>query len=326
MAVRRAHLFLTGTALLLVLAPTFAGARRMQPLPSLGVHEWGVWLLDGDRVTVDDLARESPPFVHRASTDVPVPDATPTPTPTPPVVRPSPPTARKPVLYFHAGPELRTTDEVPVAVRVGFRNGRPWLHFPGGGLIDHEGQRGLMFAGRVRRARLRSGAPAPRGHFWNHLRAASESTFTANDTGEQEGFLFYDGPSEVTPSVNAMRSGDAVTLTAATADQSAFVVAAGRYAVLRPAPTSTQSLSALARTGRRASGLAAELTRELVSRGLTQKEATALVRTWTHELSGEARPHVISVLPRAAYDAALPMTISPPPRELVRVGVIIERL
>ena len=321
---RRAHLLFTGTALLLLLAPSFVWARVMQRIPRLDVHEWGVWLVDGDRVTVDDLARESPPFVHRASASVPAPE--PSPPPTRPVVRPTPPTARKPVLYFHAGPEIGANEEIAVAVRIGFRNGSPWLHFPGGRPIDHEGQRGLMFAGRVQRARLRNGPAAARGHFWHHLRAASDTTFTANDTGEREAFLFYDGPSEVTQSVNAMRSGDAVTLTATSADQVAFVVAAGRYAVHRPAPTSAQSLADLARAGRRVSGLGAELARELVARGLTQREATALVRTWTHELASEPRPHVVSILPRAAYDAALPMSISPSPRELVRVGVIIERL
>jgi hypothetical protein len=66
--------------------------------------------------------------------------------------------------------------------------------------------------------------------------------------------------------------------------------------------------------------LRAELARLLVQAGLYEREAHAMLQTWddTWFAPGE---RLIYLVPRAVTDAAIPMTITPPPSELVRVLV-----
>jgi hypothetical protein len=226
--------------------------------------------------------------------------------------------ALKPVIYFHA------PREVPVTIRVGFHNGTPWLFYPGGtpGRVNDDA--GLVFSGRVVPGGRANAPRVERGHFWNHLRAASDSVFLASN-GESEGFVFYDGPSEVARAITATRSGDAVTLSSPFL-QTAYLVAAGKVVEVRPHPSVSISFASVARTGKSARTFERTMTSALVERGLTRAEATALVRTWRHELFEEQRPHLVSFVTREAYDRALPISFAPYPVDLVRVGVIIERL
>lgn len=304
---------------LLAVLPIDAAARRM-PTPTVAgfrAHEWGVWLVDHGTVTIDDLMRESPLFVHRAgASHTP---ATPTPEPSPPVIVRPPPTVRKPVLFLHANAPLDVT------VRVGFRNGGPWLFYPGGVEGAVGPHRGLTFTGRVVPNGRTPLAPIARGHFFQHLRDASRSTFLSAN-GESERFIFYDGPSEVVR-VTARRDATHVRIQAPEgASETVFVVANGRYARVVASPQASVSFADLARTGKRTRGLGRELSAVLAARGLTSAEVRSLVRTWEDELVNAEAPHVISLVSPAAYETALPMTIMPQPSEVVRVGVIIERL
>ena len=107
---------LLGLLGLIVLQPAqdlFAQDPQEQPL-RLVAHEWGVWMVENGRVTIDDLAAESPQFVFRT------PAAPERPIPT--IVRPNV-TVRKPVLYMRA---IRPIDDLRVEVQ--FRGGRPWLY------------------------------------------------------------------------------------------------------------------------------------------------------------------------------------------------------
>jgi hypothetical protein len=313
---RLAPFLLACLALLILLAPREAAARRGRNPPELRAHEWGVWLFDRGVITIDDLVRESPPFVHRAGGAGPVvPDrdrAVPEPPPQP---------ALKPVIFFHA------SHAVDVDVRVGFRRGAPWLYYPGGtpARVGHEA--GLRFTGRVHPSEpgTVSQPVVATGHFWNHLRAASDTVFRASN-GESDAFIFYDGPSEVERPVTATRSGASVALHARIARTTTYVIDRRHYLEAQPSPDATVTLASIASTGRPTDALEPVLTEALRTNGLTLPEATSLVRTWHHELFETERLHVVTILPRAAYDAALPITISPRPTEFVRVGVIIERL
>ncbi len=310
-------------ALLCVIAllPFGASARRMAPPSVAGfrAHEWGVWLVDGGNVTIDDLMRESPLFVHRAGASHTPATPTPNPQPNPPVIVRPPPTVRKPVLFLSANAPLDVT------VRVGFRNGAPWLFYPGGTETEVGPHHGLTFTGRVVPNGRTPLAPIPRGHFFKHLRDASRSTFLASN-GESERFIFYDGPSEVVR-VTARRDATHVRIQAPEgAVETVFVVANGRYQTVVASPQASLSLADLARTGKRTRGLERELSAVLAARGLTRAEVRSLVRTWQDELVNADALHVISLVSPAAYEAALPMTIVPQPSEVVRVGVVIERL
>lgn len=306
---------------LVALLGTFALAAdvdaRARPRGGLVVQEWGVWLVDRGAVTIDDLARESPSFVHRTRGVPPSATSRPGPGPRPPVIDRPPPTARKPVLFFHPDVQMR------VRVQVGFRNGGPWLYFPGGVEAPFAGHPDLVFQGTVAPNGRGPLQRVARGHFFEHLREASDSVFLA-DGGEAEAFVFYDGPSEIArPSV--ARVGDAVTVRSADGT-SVFVVASGRFVEIAGAPVATVRLPEVARTGTELRALEATIERQLSARGLRRPETTALLRTWRGELFESDAPRVISLPSRAAYDEALPIEITPRPSSLTRVGVVIERL
>jgi hypothetical protein len=59
----------------------------------------------------------------------------------------------------------------------------------------------------------------------------------------------------------------------------------------------------------------------LVAAGLFPREATAMVKTWSDLWFGEDGVRVLYLLPRAWTDQILPITVTPAPRELVRVMV-----
>jgi hypothetical protein len=59
----------------------------------------------------------------------------------------------------------------------------------------------------------------------------------------------------------------------------------------------------------------------LVREKLYPQEAKAMVQTWNDSWFGEEGLRVLYVLPRKWTDQILPLTLNPPPRELVRVMV-----
>jgi hypothetical protein len=59
----------------------------------------------------------------------------------------------------------------------------------------------------------------------------------------------------------------------------------------------------------------------LVGEGLFPREAEAMVNTWKDSWFTEEGVRVLYVLPRAWTDTVLPLSLTPPPRELVRVMV-----
>src|SRR5205085_527273 len=59
----------------------------------------------------------------------------------------------------------------------------------------------------------------------------------------------------------------------------------------------------------------------LVRSGLYPKEAQAMVDTWETSYFRNDGLRLLSVLPRPAVDATIPIRITPEPRELVRVMV-----
>jgi hypothetical protein len=59
----------------------------------------------------------------------------------------------------------------------------------------------------------------------------------------------------------------------------------------------------------------------LVSEGLYEREATAMIKTWEDSWFGEQGLRVLYVLPRAWTDRTLPLSIDPKPEQIVRVMV-----
>lgn len=60
---------------------------------------------------------------------------------------------------------------------------------------------------------------------------------------------------------------------------------------------------------------------ELTSRGLTQAEAKAMIKTWNHTWFTEPGQRVFTIVDRAWVDSTLPLAISPSPKKIERVFV-----
>jgi hypothetical protein len=67
--------------------------------------------------------------------------------------------------------------------------------------------------------------------------------------------------------------------------------------------------------------LSDEMVRALVSDGLFDKEAKAMVKTWQSSWFGEEGTRVLYSLAQSDTDTLLPLHLSPAPREIVRVMI-----
>jgi hypothetical protein len=298
-------------ALLVVLAGVSkspAQAQASHPATVVIAHEWGVWKLDHGRVEhLEELANECPAFVRR------VPSLTP-----PPPTDFRPVVARKPVLFLYSD---RAT---PIQVEVGFQGGQAWLHYPGAEHLPAgafvAGGEGLRFSGQLVPRGTAPLEPVAPGHFWNDLRDVGAALFLASD-GTAERFLFYDGPVDFQPGFLLGRSGTGAAVTAASSEETVWIVDRYRFTENRIDPgrgtTVAEGDMAVFR---------ARLDDELQRRGLTSGEARSLLETWRDDLFSAAHMRAVYFVPRDDYDRMLPIRITPAPRELVRVGLVIERL
>lgn len=285
------------------------------PVPGFVAHEWGVFVLEHGRVAhLDELAAELPPFVHRGGGPLagrPVPPVHP--------VRPGGVLARKPVLFFHADAPL------DVRVEVGFAGGEPWLHFPAGQRVPEglaAGAPGLVWDLRVEPGTRAGLAAAPPGHFWGDLRAVGGDPVRGAD-GSWERFLFYDGPVAFERSFLIGRHGTGAAVTPTSSERTLFLVERGLYSESDIDP---RTWSSSQRSTGTMVALRIRLEAELMRRGLTRAEAVSLLDTWRDDLFSDPRPRALYFVPRDAYDRMLPIRLTPAPSELVRVGLVIDRL
>lgn len=293
-------------------APGAAQQSARRDMPQLRVHEWGVWIVERQRISLDALAAEAPPFVVRARESTP--PARPPSMQAIPVVPEHRPTVRKPVIFFYADAP------VDVRVEVAFRGGEPWLLYP---QASEARANRLMWRGRVGAA----GTPPPvdPDHWWQNLRDVGAQGF-ATDRGGFERFLFYDGvarfdaPFRFSPSVGVPEPRVAPT---PRAEGPLFVVSP------RGLVEHDRRGGVWAEVHRGASTeVRARLRPALLARGLSAAESDALLDVWSDELVGAGRAggaHAVYFISRAAYDRMLPIRVTPRPDELVRVGLVIER-
>lgn len=225
-----------------------------------------------------------------------------------------------PVVYFYA------PQEMTVSLRVQFPKGRitewyPQAKFVASTLIDW-GQFKVMPTAT---------AELPKENGGSHYYAARETDAavvrvgrTDSESYEHEKFLFYRGVGTFELPLTVQLADGKVAMQAKGTDELGQVIVfenrAGkigyriqnvgkdRITVDRPA------------TNQKIESLCSDLERLLVSQGLYEKEAKAMVKTWRDQWFEEGT-RVFYVLPRAATDSILPITIKPQPKELVRVLV-----
>lgn len=310
-------------AALLVLAPA-AGADVMAPVADLRVHEWGVWKVRQGEVThLADLRRESPSFVRQTQPTVGWGNGG--------------MISRKPVVYVYA------SQPMDLDVEVAFRGGGPWLFYPATLPVPcrESARRDLPFGRAAPMGcepdrlhwRVRAGVPAALpavspAHFWSRLREVPSSTLVAHD-GTAEKFLFYDGPVTFPAAFRVGRGslGQPTFQRVGPSGQTPLIVAWGSRWVPVPAMGIGAGLGidTVNPWPVPPRSVAAELTARLLAEGLSPAEARSLVETWRPEIDAPGL-RAFWLLTRPEYDSLLPIRITPAPRELVRVGLVIEDL
>lgn len=145
---------------------------------------------------------------------------------------------------------------------------------------------------------------------------------------QREKFLFYRGVGTFAPPVTVKAlGGEQVRV----ANNSGRVVKAAVLVVSRAGKlgfrplgelaTGTNTEAVLPEPNAKVDALAAFLVKELTAAGLYEKEAKAMVATWSDAWFYEDGARVLYLVPRAKTDELLPITITPKPTELVRVLV-----
>ncbi len=226
-----------------------------------------------------------------------------------------------PVLYFYAAREQK------VSVKVDFPKGRITEWYPQAQRVP---EHGIDWGTILVAPGGAAGATLPReteGSNYYPARATdSDLVRVCNAEGgnELEKFLFYRGVGTFDLPVAVTLDGQRVRVKDQDGSKIGTVIvferagskvgwssaelSRGEVAVNRP--TLDEHLDALYR----------ELEQQLVVQGLYEKEAKAMVATWKDQWFEDGL-RVFFVMPRAATDAALPITISPQPDSLVRVLV-----
>jgi hypothetical protein len=325
-------LAMSAVAIVAVTLATHAASSRR-----LVVHEWGTFLAmsGSDGVTLDGMYHEEhalPRFVHsRGANELRLPTS---------LLK-----GETPVIYFYTDTETR------VSVEVGFPGGLWTQWYPQATTLAPR----LVQVGtlpEIRNSRIgwtvdvvpahqaaASGATLPateRDALWNHARevdAAFVRVIPPQGRNEWERFIFYRGlgqkPLPLHASGNGARLNCAAPMTEAVRHVFVLRVERGEGAYryvpsldcggqidhLVPAMTSAQPLEQFA------GALSDDLAHRLEESGLYAKEARAMVNTWRSSYFTSDGIRILFVLPQSWTDAFIPMKITPPPDELVRVMV-----
>lgn len=145
---------------------------------------------------------------------------------------------------------------------------------------------------------------------------------------QREKFLFYRGVGTFAPPVVVKALGGSKVRVAnnsgGAAKGAVLLTARGGNIGFRPLgelAAGSNTEAALPELNAKVDELAAFLVKELTAAGLYEKEAKAMVATWSDAWFHEEGSRVLYLVPRAKTDELLPITISPKPTELVRVLV-----
>lgn len=225
-----------------------------------------------------------------------------------------------PVVYFYA------PQETTVSLRVQFPKGRITEWYPQAKLVAPTlidwGQFKVMPAAT---------AELPKDKDGSHYYAARETDAavvrvcrTDSESYEHEKFLFYRGVGTFELPLTVQLKDGKVAMQAKGADEIGQVIVfenrAGKIGYRIQNLGKDRITVDRAGTNQKLESLCSDLERLLVSQGLYEKEAKAMVNTWRDQWFEEGL-RVFYVLPRVSTDAILPIAIQPQPTELVRVLV-----
>ena len=288
---------------------------KVQPSSANGlvVHEWGTFTsvstADGQRQTWSPLTGPSdlPSFVYRSKQQTDFARGN--------CVKCGWAYVRMetPVLYFYSDKEL------PVSVKVGFPQGSITEWFP----QASQSERGINWTNFMVKPGATPNFPTEKAE--SHYYPARETDAAPIQLGaEQEKFLFYRGIGNFDLPITAKLAGDQVVLKNSGREEMAQVILfenrGGQvgWRILN----SLKGETTLARPalGQSLDSLRDELVKTLTAQDLYEKEAAAMVKTWSNSWFEDGL-RVFYIVPRKTTDAILPITITPAPAELNRVLV-----
>jgi hypothetical protein len=326
---------------LMLMTPSAGAAIEPLNVPSakgLTVHEWGVFRVNEDvdfanadlRAEWDDL----PPFVYGHIKGRVVPQHW-----------GAYEIRRRPIIFFHAKqPAL-------VRLRVAFPGGQAGVWWPATEIpaVDRS-QKEPKFGNFLEWNLAIKESPsnwlskntAPKvvlgKHWMERLREVkSDAVFARfgprNDDVESERFLYYDGifPQGKWLAFDVTKDRMALTsrvkhpvFDVTVVDRRGEKVRIGRIDKIEPNETIKEIKFAEVDASRFASEAAETLLKQLIGAGLFDDEARSLVDLWKKELFETPGINAFYRIPQAEYDARLPLTITPKPDSVVRVGLVYQ--
>jgi hypothetical protein len=331
------------------LCATLASVPHIESGEPFVVHEWGVCITDSALVfdggpgraiprsvlaPPRELISNLPPFVGRHEFDY----------------HPSATNHGwdKPVLHFYGGGD----GEISIEIRT--PHGRPLAYWPLPTLIEqtdtvrHERRMiassvtdafGMRWTGRLTDT-IPTGAlpPVPAGHWWQRCREIPGRYLRTSDGDER--FLFYEGMSQRSPTVISALGPDKLWVTdyAVNPMESPVVVIVNDSGLLRLGTlelmrskkddwaTATLRSADLRSGGDGDEAILSACRAQWEAFGMTPVEAQMIVEVWREDLLGRPGFLVISRMSPADYEAMFPLTITPKPDQLVRVGLVFDTL
>ena len=356
---RLAFFFPASLFLLIAACTGIVSTEAQRPATSLVVHEWGTFtsVSGHDGITLEwrplTVESELPSFVYsvdRSSTGrqqpAPPTQATPKPLPTHPQPTTLPPTQPQPTRSPSSRPrELRypSKSATPVSVRMETpvvyfyakedTSVSVQVDFVGGKITEWYPQGRNVQGGRIDWGTFKVMPDAyvelPNDFRENHYYPARETNSAPiqvknSDLVEYERFLFYRGVGNFDLPLSIKLEENRVRITNEYRENICKVVLfenqEGKIGYrVQDMPQTDLLLDRPVLDGK-IEGLREEIKAMLISQGLFEKEADAMLKTWRDSWFEEGL-RVFYIMPRKTTDAILPIAIDPKPSELVRVLV-----
>jgi hypothetical protein len=316
--------------------PVLPGAESIPSPGRLIVHEWGTFTSfsgsDGVPVGFYPNNNDLPGFVYNLG---PYEDSK-----SSRFIQGGTVSMETPVIYFYTDRPLRAS------VKVDFPRGwiTEWYPFAAAAPASRGGGRAPGHSMRWD-VKLLAGEPVrfpterSKNHYY-HARETDAVGLEVESAGERgqwlrggtvvqrEKFLFYRGvgtfPTPVF--VRALGEGKVRVRNAADGRLGGLVLLSVRkgavgYQVLGDLEKGAETVATLPAPSVKQADVTDVLVRELTAAGLYDREARAMVKTWTAAWLGEDGTRLLYLVPRTRTDELLPLTVEPKPAEVVRVLV-----
>lgn len=284
------------------------------------VHEWGVLLRSTTAsesyfVPPDELVAQLPEFV-KTFTSAPQGNAR----------RPAG-VWFKPVLHFYGRNDLE------IKVWLCTAKGVPTVYWPDPAITRNAAVYDLKWTGKLCDKAPENLPALHRNNWWNIARRVP-GKYVSTDGGSER-FIFYEATAKQEPTVTATVTADEIKVSNADEKESGPVVVivndgqTRRWAKIDKINARggvTLKQDAVTAGDESGEALLEACRAQWQAYGMTQEEAAAIVEVWKTDLLKTQGFLMMSRMPEPLYRAMFPLTIVPVPDEIVRAGVVFDKL